>query len=227
MTLFLMLDPALGRRSTTPGIVRPRPTACAATGARDPRGSLPRGRPRRGAPRLWSRSPPTRVFRIPAIRLAEAQARHGARRTSYLFTWATPVVRRHARVHARARDPVRVRQPRPARRRRSSPATAPSAQALADAMHEAWIRFAPDRRPGLARLRSRPARDADLRRRGPPRGRRPGRRRAERLGKHRPHRVTRSRSPQPGPGATTVPAFVASAAARQRRSAASLRSWPA
>ena len=56
------------------------------------------------------------VFRIPAIRLLEAQLPH-APVWSYLFTFESARVRRHPALDACARDHVRVRQPRPRRGR--------------------------------------------------------------------------------------------------------------
>ncbi|HXZ85923.1 MAG TPA: carboxylesterase/lipase family protein [Myxococcota bacterium] len=44
-----------------------------------------------GATELWSALETDRIFRLPALRLAEEQARHDARVYSYLFTWRSPM----------------------------------------------------------------------------------------------------------------------------------------
>ena len=81
-----------------------------------------------------------RVFRIPAVRLAEAQAQNGGRAYQYLFTWQSRAFGgRLKATHAleipfvfnnlgRAGVDVFL-------------GSGPSPQALADAMHAAWIAF--------------------------------------------------------------------------------------
>ena len=44
-----------------------------------------------GASELWSAMETDRIFRLPALRLAEEQARHGAPVYNYLFTWRSPM----------------------------------------------------------------------------------------------------------------------------------------
>ena len=43
------------------------------------------------APELWSALETDRIFRLPALRLAEEQARHDARVFNYLFSWRSPM----------------------------------------------------------------------------------------------------------------------------------------
>ena len=107
--------PEARRRSTTTASRSVRSARGTAPTQSPPRRELPaRGARRDAAARSGRRSRPTRVFRIPAIRLAEAQLPHGPA-WMYLFTWETPAFGGVLRSHARARDPVRVRQPRPRR----------------------------------------------------------------------------------------------------------------
>ena len=90
---------------------------------------------------LWSTSRPTRVFRIPAIRLAEAQLAHGPV-WMYLFTWETPVFGGVLRVDATRSRSRSCSTPRPARRR---------------AVHRRRARAPGDRRrdaPGVDRVRA-------------------------------------------------------------------------
>ena len=69
-----------------------------------------------------------RVFRIPAIRLAEAQVAQGRPTYMYLFTWATPGHGRQAQELPRARAAVHVGRDRSARPLACSPATVRSAR---------------------------------------------------------------------------------------------------
>ena len=81
------------------------------------------------------------VFRIPAIRLAEAQARQGRPVYSYLFTWATPVFDGALRSSHALEIPFvfdNLHQPGA----QFFTGDGPERAALATTMHEAWIRFA-------------------------------------------------------------------------------------
>ena len=81
------------------------------------------------------------VFRIPAIRLAEAQVRQGRPVYSYLFTWATPVFGGALRsAHALEIPFVFDNLDQPGVEFLTG--TGDERAALATTMHEAWIRFA-------------------------------------------------------------------------------------
>ena len=80
------------------------------------------------------------VFRIPAVRLAEAQAAHGPV-WMYRFTWETPVFGGILRSTHALEIPFvfdTLDQPR----RRQFTGDGPERAAIADAMHRAWIAFA-------------------------------------------------------------------------------------
>ncbi len=97
-----------------------------------------------------------RVFRIPAIRLAEAQARQGRSTYMYLFTWATPVMDgRLKSCHALELPFVFDAIDAPGLAMLTG--DGPERQAIADAMHAAWIAFARTGDPGW------PAYDLDRR----------------------------------------------------------------
>jgi para-nitrobenzyl esterase len=88
-----------------------------------------------------------RVFRIPAIRLAEAQVDQGRPTYMYLFTWATPIMDGklkscHALELPFMWDALEV----PGLSQLTG--DGPGRQALADAMHAAWISFARTGDPG-------------------------------------------------------------------------------
>ena len=154
MTLFTIARPDARR----PRRRRDASSACAPCGRRSPTRSLARV-PRRVArtrrrSELWSALATDGVFRIPAIRLAEAQLAHGAGVDVPVHV-GDAGVRRRAAVDARARDPVRVRQPRSQHRGRHRHAGR-SGRRSPTRMHRAWIAFAARRRSRLARLRRRP-----------------------------------------------------------------------
>lgn len=97
-----------------------------------------------------------RVFRIPAIRLAEAQARQGRPAYMYLFTWATPVMDGKLKSCHALELPFMwdaLNQPGLA----MLTGDGPERQAIADVMHAAWISFARTGDPGW------PAYDLDRR----------------------------------------------------------------
>lgn len=88
-----------------------------------------------------------RVFRIPAIRLAEAQAGQGRTAHMYLFTWATPVFDGKLKsCHALELPFVWDALDEPGLSLLTG--DGPERQAIADAMHAAWIRFARTGDPG-------------------------------------------------------------------------------
>ncbi len=90
--------------------------------------------------RLWSAVMTDRVFRIPAIRLAEAQCRHQPRTWMYLFQWASSAFGgRLGSCHALEIPFVfdNLHQPGVSFFTGDDPP-----KTLADAMHRAWIAFA-------------------------------------------------------------------------------------
>jgi carboxylesterase type B len=88
-----------------------------------------------------------RVFRIPAIRLAEAQVDEGRPTFMYWFTWATPVMDGKLRsCHALELPFVWDALDRPGLSMLTG--KGPERQAIADAMHAAWIAFARTGNPG-------------------------------------------------------------------------------
>jgi len=88
-----------------------------------------------------------RVFRIPAIRLAEAQVDEGRPTFMYWFTWATPVMGgRLGSCHALELPFVWDAIDSPGLSMLTG--DGPERQALADAMHAAWIEFARTGNPG-------------------------------------------------------------------------------
>jgi carboxylesterase type B len=88
-----------------------------------------------------------RVFRIPAIRLAEAQTRQGRPTYMYLFTWATPVMDGKLKsCHALELPFVFDAIDAPGLAMLTG--DGPERQAIADAMHAAWIAFARTGDPG-------------------------------------------------------------------------------
>ncbi len=90
-----------------------------------------------------------RVFRIPAIRLAEAQARQDRPSFMYLFTWATPVMDGKLKsCHALELPFVWDCVDAPGLGMLTG--DGPERQAIADAMHAAWISFARTGDPGWA-----------------------------------------------------------------------------
>jgi para-nitrobenzyl esterase len=97
-----------------------------------------------------------RAFRIPAIRLAEAQVANGRPTFMYLFTWATPVMDGKLRsCHALELPFMWDALDKPGLSMLTG--DGPERQAIADAMHAAWIAFARTGDPGW------PAYDLDRR----------------------------------------------------------------
>lgn len=111
---------------------------------------------------LWDVIMTDRVFRIPAIRLAEAQAQHRPDATyMYLFEWASTAFEgRLGSCHALEIPFVFDNLDAPG----VAMFTGPDApQGLADAMSESWLAFAATHDPHHAGLPSWPTYDADTR----------------------------------------------------------------
>ena len=113
MTLFTIADPELATLDDAGVLNRLR--GAFGTAADAVFESYRARRPNVTPQELWLDLSTDGVFRIPAIRLLEAQlARAGVVVPLHL---RDPGLRRHPALDPRARDPVRVRQPRPRRRR--------------------------------------------------------------------------------------------------------------
>jgi para-nitrobenzyl esterase len=91
--LFVFADPANATLTDAQLLARcERRMGPAARGVVD---AYRKARSERGAPatapELWSALETDRIFRLPALRLAEAQLAHDARVFDYLFTWPSPM----------------------------------------------------------------------------------------------------------------------------------------
>jgi para-nitrobenzyl esterase len=96
---------------------------------------------------LWRALQTDRVFRIPALRLLEAQRAHQPQCFSYLFTWPSPALDgRLGACHALEVPFVfgRLHDPRAAQLVGEGPA----AERLSERMMDAWLAFARDADPG-------------------------------------------------------------------------------
>jgi para-nitrobenzyl esterase len=97
---------------------------------------------------VWVAAETDRVFRIPAIQLAQAQARHTSDVWMYLFTWESPAMDGqlgacHALEIPFVWNTLAVSE--------SFTGGGPEAEALAAEMHAAWITFAASADPGWDR----------------------------------------------------------------------------
>jgi para-nitrobenzyl esterase len=91
-----------------------------------------------------------RAFRIPAIRLAEAQVANGRPAFMYLFTWPSPVMEGKLKsCHALELPFMWDALDKPGLSMLTG--GGPERQAIADAMHAAWISFARTGDPGWPR----------------------------------------------------------------------------
>ncbi len=102
-----------------------------------------------------------RIFRMPALRLLEAQARHDPRTYSYLFTWRSPLLGGMlGACHALELGFVFGTHATPGMR--DFCGTGPGADALSESMQDAWLAFAKSGDPSCAAVgRWTPYRDAD------------------------------------------------------------------
>jgi carboxylesterase type B len=150
--LFALADQKLGALDDE-GIVRrvlrapPRGVGDAEAFARRALAAYRAGRPDASARAVWLALQTDRVFRIPAIRLLEAQRPHQERCFAYLFTWASPALDGAlGSCHAIEVPFVfgKVGDPRAAQLVGEGPA----ARRLADEMMDAWLAFARDADPG-------------------------------------------------------------------------------
>jgi para-nitrobenzyl esterase len=159
MTLFTVADPELATLDDAGVLNRLRnafgPAADAVVESYRAR------RPNIGPQELWLDLSTDGVFRIPAIRLLEAQQPH-APVWSYLFTFATPVFGGLLRsTHALEIPFVFDNLDRGGADVLTG--TGPERQGIADAMHRAWIAFARDGDPRHGGLPEWPRYDLDRR----------------------------------------------------------------
>ncbi|HXM58020.1 MAG TPA: carboxylesterase/lipase family protein [Candidatus Dormibacteraeota bacterium] len=99
---------------------------------------------------VWVAVETDRVFRMPAIHLAEAQARHTPDVWMYLFTWESPILDGALRAcHALEIPFVWNTLATPGAE--GFTGTGPAADALAHEMHSTWVAFARTGDPGWER----------------------------------------------------------------------------
>ncbi len=142
--LFSLMDPSLAKldRAGLGARMSRRLTADAADGVID---SYAKARAQRGEPvtpaELFTAIETDRIFRIPAVRLAQVQPRHDVRVYSYLFTWPSPAMGGVlGSCHALELGFVFGTNNVP-----GMPAftgTGPTAEKLATEMQDAWLAFA-------------------------------------------------------------------------------------
>jgi para-nitrobenzyl esterase len=137
MTLFVLADPT--NNTLTEDTVRARVRAVAGSGADAIVDDYKTRRPGATPQQLWLDLATDTVFRIPAIRLLEAQQAHGPV-WSYLFTWETPVFGGMLRSTHALEIPFVFDNL--ARGSEMFTGTGADRQQVVDAMHRAWIAFA-------------------------------------------------------------------------------------
>ncbi len=99
---------------------------------------------------VWVAVESDRAFRIPAVRLASAQSRHTADVWMYLFTWESPMLE-GALKSCHALEIPFVWNSLSTPGAEGFTGTGPEADALAEEMHSAWVRFAMSGDPGWER----------------------------------------------------------------------------
>ena len=159
MTLFQVMDPSMGTLDDAGIVDRVQRWM----GDRAPAlvASYRDRRPGVAAQELWLDLATDAVFRIPAIRLSEAHLQHGPA-WMYLFTWETPVFGGILRsTHALEIPFVFDNLDRGGAEVLLG--SGPDRQAIADAMHRAWIAFARTGDPSHAGLPEWPRYDLDRR----------------------------------------------------------------
>lgn len=95
---------------------------------------------------VWVAAESDRMFRMPAIHLAAAQARHTPEVWMYLFTWESPALDGAFQSAHALEIPFVWNSLTPGSE--GFTGGGPAAQALADEMHAAWIAFAASGDPG-------------------------------------------------------------------------------
>ena len=159
MTLFTFADPALATLDDE-GVRSRLRAAFGVAGDAVFEGYRAR-RPNASPQELWIDLATDGVFRIPAIRLLEAQLAH-APVWSYLFTFATPVFGGILRSTHALEIPF-VFDNLDRGRADVLTGTGPERQGIADAMHRSWIAFARDGDPQHAGLPEWPPYDVNRR----------------------------------------------------------------
>jgi para-nitrobenzyl esterase len=99
---------------------------------------------------VWVAVETDRVFRMPAIHLAEAQARHTPDVWMYLFTWESPMLE-GALKSCHALEIPFVWNTLATPGSEGFTGTGPAADALAAEMHRVWVEFATTGDPGWER----------------------------------------------------------------------------
>ena len=105
-------------------------------------------RPGASAVELLAALETDRMFRMPALRLADAQVANGARTFAYLFTWESPAFEGRVKAGHALELPFMWDNVGDTMAQRLIGTDAP--QELADEMHGAWVRFVTDGDPGWA-----------------------------------------------------------------------------
>ncbi len=159
MTLFTLADPEMGTLDDDG--IRTRLAAAFGPGGPAVLEGYRARRPDATPAELWLALATDGVFRIPAIRLLEAQLPH-APVWSYLFTFESPVFGGILRSTHALEIPF-VFDTLDGRGADMLTGTGPERQGIADAMHRAWIAFARDRDPQHPGIPAWPAYDLDRR----------------------------------------------------------------
>ncbi len=159
MTLFTLADPALG--TLDDNAVRGRLVSAFGPAGASLLDEYRTRRPAATPQELWLALSTDGVFRIPAIRLLEAQAAH-APVWSYLFTFETPVFGGVLRSTHTLEIPF-VFDTLDGSGADMLTGTGPERQGIADAMHGAWIAFAQHGDPSHAGIPEWPGYDVDRR----------------------------------------------------------------
>jgi para-nitrobenzyl esterase len=163
MRLFTMFDPALANLEEARLVARATTLFGSEERGRAALDVYRESRPGATPLELWSAVESDHVFRIPAIRLAEALAGRGRPSFMYLFTWPTPVFGGQLRsCHALEIPFVFGNLDAAGVPMFTGPAT-DEVRDLSVSMHEAWGAFARDGKPGTDEAPSWPAYDGDAR----------------------------------------------------------------
>jgi para-nitrobenzyl esterase len=155
MRLFGLLDPRLAKADDAQ--VEHRAVSVFGASATKAIEVYRRSRPGASAAEVWIAVLSDQVFRIPAIRLAEAQSIHQPRTYMYLFTWATPILDgRLGSCHALDVPFMfdNLDQPGAAL---FTGGGGDDRQQLAERMSRAWLAFSREGAPGAASLPTWPA----------------------------------------------------------------------
>jgi para-nitrobenzyl esterase len=148
MTMFLALDLRIGE--VDPATLHKQMTKVFGDRTAEVIATYTANRPAQSPGDVLTALSTDRAFRIPSIRVAEAQAANGRPAYMYLFTWATPVMDGKLKsCHALELPFMWDALDRPGLSVLTG--DGPERQAIADAMHAAWIAFARTGDPGWPR----------------------------------------------------------------------------